>query len=265
MVSRTWIAASPDPEALYVAERLKVHFDRATPVKDSLIVLVDASDRRGLPDALDPLAVVEVIDHRQHHRADELFPNAVICIEPVGAAATLVAERFQFHDITPSETAARLLQAAIFSNTQALRGSVTTLRDQTAVAALRTVAPLDEDFIAEQFHARGQAILADLAGAIASERKDFDHPDGAYILSQLEFPGARHYLLDAAPLISVCGARAMLNLVDVEVADSWLLVPDPVFRAWVGEYAGLQFQGNSARCPGILLRKQIVARLQMER
>lgn len=262
LAARSWIAASPDPEALHVAERLAVDIDSAAPAPDSHIVLVDASDLRGLPESVDAQRVVEVIDHRLHHRAAELFPNATLCIEPVGAAATLIAERFWSCDLTPSDTAARLLQSAIFSNTQALRGSITTARDRAAVTALRAVAALAEDFVAQQFAARGRAILADLTGAIAAERKDFDHPDGPYILSQLELPGARHHLTDTAPLIAALGPRAMLNLVDVEVAESWLLVPDAGLRAWVTERAGLHFQENCAHCPGILLRKQLVARLE---
>jgi hypothetical protein len=53
-----------------------------------------------------------------------------------------------------------------------------------------------------------------------------------------------------------------LNLVDVEVATSWLLVPEAHCRAWVERRAGLCFHGDVAECAGVLLRKQIVARLE---
>ncbi len=260
--ARPWISGAPDPEAAYAAERLNIAVQPCQPRLDSPVVLVDASDVRGMPVPLDPLNVVEVIDHRRHHRAAEVFPNASLCIEPVGAAATLVAERFQAHGISPSASSARLLQAAIWSNTQALRGSVTTDRDRAAVLALQTIAPLADDFVTGQFQAKRQALTRDLAGAIDRERKDFHHPDGPYTLSQLEFLGARSFLDVCAPCVIALGPRAMLNVVDVEVAISWLLVPDAGFRAWVEGRTALHFTGISAESPGILLRKQLVARLE---
>ena len=259
--ARGFVAGEPDPEALFVARRLGVATLGPDPRPGEPVVLVDASDLRGMPSSLDPESVVEVIDHRMHHRAAALFPNAVLCIEPVGAAATLVAERFARHELTPSARTAMLLQAAILSNTQLLRGSITTDRDHAAFHALAAVAPLPAGFVDAQLDARRQAILADLGAAISRERKDFDHGDGAYILSQLEFAGARNYTAVCLPLLARLGPRAILNLVDVEAGTSAVLVPDPETRAWVAALAGLCFTGPLALCPQILLRKQIVARI----
>lgn len=260
--ARAWIAGTPDPEASYAAERTAIKVDSSPAPEGSRVVLVDASDLRGLPAQLNALQVVEVIDHRIHHRAAELFPNATICIEPVGAAATLVTERFQAAGCIPSSVSAELLQAAIISNTQALRGSVTTDRDRAAILALRSVHELPDDFIEAQFHARRQAILDDLEGAIRREQKEFDHPDGPYVLSQLEFLGARRFIDACLPCVAALAPRTMLNLVDVEAADSWLLVPDPGCRAWVERRTALRFRGPVAKAEGVLLRKQIVARLE---
>lgn len=256
------VVGTPDPEARFVVQQLGVRLPQLPAPSDASFILVDASDLRGMPPALDPLRVVEVIDHRLHHRAAELFPNATLCIEPVGAAATLVAERFSAVGIAPSSLSAKLLQAAIMSNTQALRGTITTERDREANQALAALSPLDRTFLDGQFDARRRSILADLVAAIDSERKDFDHPDGVYILSQLEFLGARRYVDACIPAVSRLGVRAMLNLVDVEDTLSLLVVPDPSFRAWVARRAELRFDGPVATSPGILLRKQIVARLE---
>lgn len=259
--ARAWVAGMPDPEARFVAEQLGASVDSTPPPANCVFVLVDASDLRGMP-PLDPERVVEVIDHRLHHRAAELFPNASLCIEPVGAAATLIAERFQSQAIEPSPVATKLLQSAIMSNTQALRGTITTERDRLAFQFLAKLFPLGADFVERQFQARRQAILDDLSTSIDRERKDFDHPDGAFILSQLEFPGARQFIAECLPIIEHLGPRAMLNLVDVDDAVSLLLVPNPTFRAWVAHHARLHFDGPVAVSPGILLRKQLVARLE---
>lgn len=262
LAARSFIGGSPDPEAIFAIGQLDVPMTGMAPRPDEPIVLVDASDMRGMPASVAPLRVVEVIDHRMHHNAAALFPNAILCIEPVGAAATLIAERFSHHGVTPSHRSALLLQAAILSNTQLLRGSVTTERDRAAMLALAVVSPLPEGFVAAQLDARRRAILADLGASIARERKDFDHGDGAYILSQLEFSGARDFTAAClAPLMDL-GPRAMLNLVDVDAGTSALIVPDPALRAWVAKRGGFWFNGAVAACPQILLRKQIVARLE---
>jgi hypothetical protein len=148
------------------------------------------------------------------------------------------------------------------SNTQALRGTITTERDRAAYHALAVNFPLDRAFLQAQFDARRRAILLDPTAAIELERKDFDHADGPYILSQLEFPGARHHVDDWLPALGRLGPRAMLNLVDIEATVSLLLVPDAAFRAWVSRHTGLSFDGPLAISPGILLRKQIVLRLE---
>jgi inorganic pyrophosphatase/exopolyphosphatase len=159
IAARAWIAGTPDPEASFAARELGVTLDAAPPPEGCAFILVDASDLRGMPPSLDPLRVIEVIDHRLHHRAPELFPHAVIVIEPVGAAATLVTERYQSLGVLPSPIAARLLQAAILSNTQALRGTITTERDRAAHRALAALSPLDRAFVEGQFEARRRAVL----------------------------------------------------------------------------------------------------------
>lgn len=260
--ARGFVSGEPDPEARFVAERLGVIMRGPEPQAGEPVVLVDASDLRGLPSAVDPKRVVEVIDHRMHHRAAALFPNARICIEPVGAAATLVAERFSSSGLAPTPCSAQLLQAAILSNTQLLRGSITTDRDHAALRSLAALTPLPDGFVDAQLDARRRAITADLGDAIRRERKDFDHRDGAYILSQLEFPGAREYVEACQPLLMALGPRAILDLVDVEAGTSFVLVPDPETRRWVAALTGLCFTGPLAVCPQIILRKQIVARLE---
>jgi manganese-dependent inorganic pyrophosphatase len=225
-------------------------------------VLVDASDVLGLADAVEPARVVEVIDHRMHHRATVLFPQARIQIEPVGAAATLVAERFVSAGLEPSARAALLLQAAIQSNTQKLRGSVTTERDVIAAARLRALCPLPEGFVEAQFRARASEVLSDIPGAILREDKQFAHPDGAYHVSQLELPGAGELVTECLEPLSRLGPRAVLNLVDVSVPASYLIAPDSSFREWLSARARIAFEGAVSFIPGVLLRKQLIARIE---
>ncbi len=253
------VAGQPDAEARYVLDHLGVVPPSRPPENVNGVVLVDMSALPGLPDFADPAAVIEVIDHRLHGDPSRSFPNAKVQVEKVGAAATLVFERFQHQGISPSPNSALLLQAAIHSNTQRLRGAVTTPRDVAAASALAESHPLPTGFIEAQFRARAAEILEDLPAAIRRETKTFDHPDGTFWVAQLECPGALDLVDEArrvpAPL------RNIVNLVDPLRAASMMVVQDESFRVWVATQVGIEFDGDVARPSQALLRKQIVARL----
>lgn len=253
------LAGRPDAEARHVLALVGCSIP-ATPPRDYAgVVLVDMSALPGLPPFVDPGAVLEVIDHRMHGDPSTYFPMASIRIEEVGAAATLVYERIAAAGLMPSASSAILLQAGIQSNTQCLRGSVTSERDVAAATALQRAHPLPAGMLAAQFEARRAEIQSDLGAAIRRETKTFDHPDGAFTLAQLECPGA----LELAGDLEASGpaGRALINLVDPMRSVSALVALDPDVRAWVERCTQLTFHGAIARAQPALLRKQLVARM----
>lgn len=252
-------AGRPDAEARYVLDRLELTLPGDPTEHVGGVALVDMSTLPGLPAFVDPAAVVEVIDHRLHGDPTESYPNASIQVEPVGAAATLVYERFEAAGIVPSDHAALLLQAAIHSNTQRLLGAVTTPRDRAAAESLAALHPMPPGFVEAQFQARAAEIVDDLPEAIRRETKTFEHSSGVFQVTQLECPGA----LDMAVLARAHTARPrlILNLVDPLLPASLILIQDPEFRAWVAARTGVRFDADAARPARALLRKQIVAQL----
>lgn len=255
------VSGRPDAEARYVLDRLGWQAP-PLPAETGGLVLVDASDVLGMPALVEPARVIEVIDHRLHQRAAPLFPNARLQIEPVGAAATLVCERFCTAKLRLTHTSAVLLLAAIQSNTQQLHGSVTTARDVEAAALLSAMTEMPPGLLEGQLAARGAEIREDLSGAIRREVKRFEHADGAYLFSQLECADAADLSRDALPVLAAIGPRAMLNLVDPARSSSVLLVPDVAFRAWIAAKTGFDFDEVEVRSRTALLRKQIVARIE---
>ena len=85
--------------------------------KNAKIILVDASEVKNVPEGYTKEQVIGIIDHRKIHEADK-FRYADAQIEFVGAAATLVAERFKKAGLTPTYTTSVLLLGAIISQTQ---------------------------------------------------------------------------------------------------------------------------------------------------
>jgi manganese-dependent inorganic pyrophosphatase len=230
----------------------------STPGDAESFVLVDASDVIGLPEIVDPKRVVEVIDHRLHHEAARLFPNATIRIEPVGAAATLIAELWRDSGRQPSAHAAQLLQAAILSNTQRLRGSVTTNRDRIAFGWLSGLVSLPEGMVDRQMSARTGEILGNLDAALVRESKTFTIAGEDLVISQLEIIDVHLHLDGVKTASRVLGGRAMVNVVDVVTACSALVVDDPAFRRWVGSRLSVEFSGAVAYFEPAVLRKQLV-------
>lgn len=162
----TAIIGEPHDEAKYMLDRFGFAYPKQIPNADNYdeVIIVDASDLNGLAGKIAPEKVIELIDHRKVHEADK-FPNAKVQIELVGAAATLIAEKFMQANMEISKESATLIYGAILSNTLNFKGTVTTDRDKKAAAWLNRVAQLPESFWKELFIAK-----SDLTGAKLEER-----------------------------------------------------------------------------------------------
>ena len=264
-----WQSGPLEAETRYVLGRLARPPSLASDTecrRASRFVYVDGSDLRRLPRLVDPASVEEVIDHHFPHQVSIDYPNAAAHVERVGAAATLVAERFQRHALAPTRDSAILLYCAIHSNTQGLQGSVTTERDEQTAAWLSSTTSMPADIVSGQFAARGADIMADLRAAIDRESKTYRTGDTAYVVAQLEMPGALEVMFKNLPKLvtytAALGARAMLNMVDVADGRSLVLVPAGDFRVEVADACGFTFHGSCATVSPIQLRKQIVAALE---
>jgi manganese-dependent inorganic pyrophosphatase len=164
------IIGEPHDEAKYILDRFGIPYPRMILNADDFekVILVDASDLNGLEGKISSDKVIEIFDHRKVHEADK-FPNAKVQIELVGAAATLIAEKFMKNNVAISKESAILVCGAIISNTLNFKGTVTTDRDKTAVALLNKIAGLSENFWKELFTAK-----SDLSGAKLAERIESD-------------------------------------------------------------------------------------------
>ena len=157
-------------EVCFVIDRLALDYPAMIENADGFeqIALMDCSELAGLHGLIKPEKVVQIIDHRQIHEAHK-FPHAQVQIELVGAAATLVAEKFMAANLPITRHSAILLQTAIISNTLNMKNSITTGRDKAAYAWLQQYSMLPEGFWREQFVAK-----SDLSGDKLRSRLDAD-------------------------------------------------------------------------------------------
>ena len=108
---------------------------------DDEVILVDTNGLRYLPKAINANQIKEVIDHHKMNEWLSKQRDIKIQIEMIGAAATLVAERFKNNNIDISRESAILLYNGIISNTMNLKISMTTQKDKEMAHWLRQKYP----------------------------------------------------------------------------------------------------------------------------
>jgi manganese-dependent inorganic pyrophosphatase len=197
------------------------------------IWLVDTHHPKQLPADFPDRLVVRITDH---HSGGEpaRYPNAEIQNDSVGAAATLVTERFESAGVRMTATNAVLLQAAIVSNTLNFQAPATSSRDTVAFEKLKSVMPAPDELFSRMREARRAILQLDTAGIVQADKKSFDTSYGTVVISQIESPGALD-LLARSDLISSLkemtttagAASAILNIVDTEAGASALIITDP--------------------------------------
>ncbi len=261
-------------EAKYLLDRFGFPYPIALENADAFdeVILVDASELEALDGKIFPEKVIEIIDHRKAHGAEQ-FPNAKAQIELVGAAATLVAEKFMQHSIEISRESATLVCGAILSNTLNFQGSVTTPRDRAAFAWLNAVAQLPDDFWRELFLAK-----SDLSGSKLAERMESDFSwfvmgDKKVGIAQIEIMGAKQLIDERGDEMLQTLTRlkrelsldlVFQNTIELEEAKSFFVAEDSQTQQILEKVFRVPFTGIVAEQSSVIMRKQIVPLLKEE-
>ncbi len=262
----------PTVEAEFALRTLEVPrpLERGPFTAEEKVILLDASEPLHFQGQLDVAQVVEVIDHRQVHEA-QVFVNAKIQIELVGAAATLVAEKFFEQNVTPSREAALILQAAVISNTQNFQASTTTDRDHAMMAALGAVAALPSGFTHDMFAAKSDFTGPKLAQAMDTETGVFEISGKRIGIVQLELVGSdvlveNRHLEILAILEHLCEQNKLdfifLTMLDIEEKLNRFICADPFMQTSLSSALNVTFTDNLAIRQGIIMRKQITPLLK---
>lgn len=260
------IIGTPHIEARYVLERFDIPVPKAIPNADSFesVILVDGSDLKGLEGKIAPEKVIEIIDHRALHDSDQ-FPNAKAQIELVGAAATLVAERFIQEGVDISRSSAILLYGAILSGTLNFRNSITTNRDRIAAQWLNQGAQLPENFWRELFTAKSDLAGNKLQEVIRHDFSQFDMNRRKVGIAQIEMMGAdllmqkrKEEVLQILDTLKCEKNLDMIFLSFIELNDckNLLIARDPEIQGYLEKALNVRFTGVVAERAQVLMRKQ---------
>ena len=229
------------------------------------VILVDASDTRGISEKINPTQVIELIDHRKVHEA-ELFPRAKVQIELVGSAATLIAEKFASSNFEISPGSAALLYSAIISNTVHFQASVTTERDKNMAAWLATKVTIPDGYIKQMFTAKSQ-FHKPLKQVIKDDFATFCFGSCSLGVAQLEIVevgqllATRREEIDEV-LTHIQAEQGLdhifLTAIDLEKATNTFVVVDAGTQELLERSLQVVFHDRAAQRPGILMRKTIV-------
>lgn len=272
--SQAAIVGAPSVEAQYVLDRFKIASLPVIPNSQDYqeIILVDASDLNGLGGKIEADKIVEIIDHRPLNEIDK-FPQASTQIELVGAAATLIAEKFMAHNIAISSAAAILLYSAIISNTLNFRAGVTTERDRAAAAWLRPKLDISADYWKELFIAKSDASGDKLFKLMNGEFASFQVGGKKLSIVQLELIGAEKLVEereeDILNILRDLKAQhgsdcIFLTIIELEKEKNYFVTEDLNLKMTLEKILQARFIGPVGVREGMIMRKQIMPLIKAE-
>lgn len=229
-------------------------------------ILVDMSERGGMPDTVELDKVIEIIDHRSFPDYPA-FPNAAFRVEPVWAAATQIAEFFYFHqEIKLDPKIAQLLLCAIYSNTVNFKADVTTFRDERMKNWLEVFVD-DPQFFVQMFDFKTHYILDNLYQILVSDLKEM--PEKKFTIFQIEVNDSAVVLARQAEIIDIMQqiapdiTHAILIVQDIQASKTTILsremptaqLVQKVWLPWTGD-------GLLRHIDKIMMRKSIIPYLK---
>lgn len=233
--------------------------------QEDKLILVDASDLRGISNLIDLKQVIEVIDHRKVNQANK-FPNAKIQIELVGSCATLIAEKFLKEKVTIAPSSAALLYLAIISNTVNFQANVTTKRDKKICDWLVGQFNLPKNYVHKMFVAKS-VFEKPLKEVFGDDFATFEFHSKQLGIAQLEIVNADEFVYKNKDeiqqvLIKIKEERSLdlifLSVIDVEKIRNIFVVVDDPSKKLLEQALGVRFENNILRQDGIMMRKTIV-------
>ena len=225
-------------------------------------IIVDVSDPEYLQASVPLENVVAVYDHHvgfEEYWSSRIGENAKI--EFIGAAATLIYREWKKAGLQNrmSQSAARLLIAAILDNTLNLTSANTTPEDVEVFHALCTYANVDDQWCAEYFAEVQAAVAADLRNALLNDIKTLQNnpvlPEKVAQLCVWDAEGILHRLPEIRHWLA---GSWMLNLIDLQHRCSYFVCDAAHYQKKISRCFSVHFEKGVAKTPSPYLRKEII-------
>lgn len=183
------LLASHHREAVVIENDLCVGMLTRTDIARGIrrkVVLVDHNEAGQSAAGIEEAAIVEIVDH--HRLGDLQTPGPILFLNlPVGATATIVANRYEMLDVEMPTSIAGILLAAILTDTVLLKSPTTTQMDRRAAGHLAQMCGVDiETFGIELFRSRTRGQAFDARTVVRADAKDYRIGDTSAVIAQYE-------------------------------------------------------------------------------
>ena len=213
--------------------------------------------------------IVEIIDH--HKLRFDLPEYITYEIEEIGAAATLVADRFRQNHIPISRNSAILLYYGIMSNSFALKSSNTSQRDiEVAKWLEEQCKEISKEKIEEIFRAKS-VFKSSLKNEVEAEIP-LVCGDIRMTVGQLEIVDAEKFIADnKKELMEVCNYLIdrfkydclIINIIDTIGGYSILFSPNENTDKFIRDKFGYEIKNNICKNSKLVQRKEIIKSLNL--
>lgn len=254
-------------EAEIVLNKFNIHLENIKKIEqDDEIVLVDTNYLSELSKDIKKENIVEIIDH--HNRDSWLNENSNIKvqIELIGAAATLVAERFKNENIEISRESAILLYYGIISNTMNLKIKLTSQKDIEMANWLKNQTLEITDEITTEIFVEKSQIGDTLREEMEVEFKD-QFMTISWSMGQLEVANVEDFLEkyenDIRKILDTVSKENDVEFISVNCMDiingySVVVAKDENIAKLISDAVGFKFNNLKARTNELVSRKEIV-------
>lgn len=253
-------------EAKIVLDKFNIKFNPIKDVKsDDKFILVDTNGVRYTPNCINENNVIEIIDHHEKEGWNN-NENVKMQIEFVGAASTLVAERFYNENIPISKESAILLYYGIISNTMNLKIKMTTDRDIKMANWLKKLVPEITNEVTKEIFVKKSDIINRLREEMEIEFKD-SFVTISWSMGQLEIVNVEEFLnkyqqeiLDIMHTVQKENDVEYLSINCMDILNGYtvVLAVDEKTASLIEDATKIKFDGIKARIDELISRKEIV-------
>lgn len=267
--SRYYVRENIKTEPHIVCDMFGIKLDSVDEIeKDANIVLVDTNNPKMVP-FINENKIIEIIDH--HKLRFGLPEYTTYEIEEIGAAATLVADRFRQNNIPISRNSAILLYYGIMSNSFALKSSNTSQRDiEVAKWLEEQCKEISKEKIEEIFRAKS-VFKSSLKDEVEAEIP-LKCGDIRMTVGQLEIVDAEKFIeKNKEELMEVCSYLIdrfkydclIINIIDTIGGYSILFSPNENTDKFIRDKFGCEIKNNICKNSKLVQRKEIIKSLNL--
>lgn len=230
-------------------------------------IVVDLSEPEYINPAVDQNKIVEIYDHHfgyEDYWKKRLGKNSKI--EKVGACATLIWEEYKKRGFAKGITqlSARLIVAAIISNTLNFKASVTTKRDVDAYNELKNIAKLPDNWRKKYFEEQEKSVFENPQKEIINDThvEKFPGTEEVLIIGQVELWDSRKFIKNykddiKKALESFKSPLWFLTSPSISEGKNYIYTESEKVKKLLTEKLDTKFMGDIGTTDKLYLRKEI--------